>query len=106
MTRALPVAARQRLAVRPPAERAVIIGTLETARQARQQIAVAPDAPEPMGCILVDRAKPRAGGGVPVFGRLEDLARVIAARGITVAVVSLPMARAETINRVRAILRE
>jgi FlaA1/EpsC-like NDP-sugar epimerase len=70
-------------------------------------LATADGAPEPVGCILIEaKAVARAGGGLPVFGTLEELAVAIGAQRITMAVVCLPMAMAETINRVRAVLRE
>src|SRR4051812_12065005 len=94
------------LGIRTVAERAVLIGTSETVRQAREILGMAAGSPEPVGCILVDAKKVRAGGGLPVFGTLEDLSLAIGAQGITLAVVCLPMAMAETINRVRAVLRE
>src|ERR1044071_4536307 len=94
------------LAIRTPADRAVLIGTMETVRQARELLGMVDGAPEPIGCILIDTPRARAGGGLTVLGTLEDLPAAITARGITLAVVSLPMAMADTINRVRAVLRE
>lgn len=88
-----------------PARRVVLIGTPETVGMARDQLALVPNAPEPVGCILVDRRQPRAAGGLPVFGSLEDLPLAAARQGLTMAVVSLPMAMADTINRVRGLLR-
>jgi FlaA1/EpsC-like NDP-sugar epimerase len=101
MTRALarPVPAA------PPARRVVLIGTPETVGSARDLLATVAGGPEPVGCVLVDRHQPRAAGGLPVFGMIDDLAAVASRQDITMAVVSLPMAMAETINRVRAALR-
>lgn len=83
----------------------MLIGTPETVRQARDVLGLLNDAPEPLGCILVDRAQPRAGGGLPVFGTLNDLDVAIERQGLTLAIVSLPVAMSDTINLVRAKLR-
>lgn len=97
--------ARAPIARPRPAHRAVLIGTPETVRQAREQLAIVYDAPDPLGCVLVDKTQPRAAGGLPVFGDVKDLETVIERQGLTLAIVSLPMAMAETINAVRATLR-
>jgi len=91
----------------PPtaARRVVLIGTHETVGAARDLLALIPDGPEPLGCILVDKRQPRAAGGLPVFGSLDDLPLAAARQSFTMAVVSLPMAMADTINRVRGLLR-
>lgn len=89
-----------------PVHRAVLIGTPETVRQAREQLALVDQAPEPLGCILVDKAQPRAAGGLPVFGVLADLELAIERQGLNLAIVSLPMAMTDTINAVRATLRK
>jgi FlaA1/EpsC-like NDP-sugar epimerase len=85
--------------------RTVLIGTPETVRQAREQLALIPGSPEPLGCILTEGRRPRAGGGLPVFGTLEDLPAAAARQHFGLAIVSLPMAMTETINAVRAVLR-
>jgi FlaA1/EpsC-like NDP-sugar epimerase len=83
----------------------VLIGTPETVGQARDVLGLLADAPEPLGCILVDKSQPRAAGGLPVFGTLTDLDVAIERQGLTLAIVSLPMAMSDTINLVRAKLR-
>ena len=88
------------------AVRTVLIGTPETVAAARDVLALAPGSPEPIGCILVERKQPRAAGGLPVFGTLDDLPGAVARQGLGLAIVSLPMAMADTINRVRATLRQ
>ncbi len=93
------------LSVARPAERSVLIGTPETVGLVRDQLALLPGTPEPVGCILIDRLQPRAAGGLPVFGGIDDLARATRDEGLTVAIVSLPSALADAINRVRAELR-
>jgi FlaA1/EpsC-like NDP-sugar epimerase len=85
--------------------RAVLIGTPETVGAARDLLASVPGSPEPLGCILVDRRQPRAGGGLTVFGDLDSLPDAAQRQGFTVAIVSLPMAMADTINKVRSLLR-
>jgi FlaA1/EpsC-like NDP-sugar epimerase len=85
--------------------RTVLIGTPETVRQAREQLSLLPGSPEPLGCILTDARRPRAAGGLPVFGTLEDLPTAAARQHLSLAVVSLPMAMSETINEVRSMLR-
>jgi FlaA1/EpsC-like NDP-sugar epimerase len=87
------------------AARAVLIGTPETVRSARDQLALLEGAPEPLGCILVDRHQPRAAGGLPVFGGLDELPDAAGRQNLGLAIVSLPMAMTDTINRVRAELR-
>jgi FlaA1/EpsC-like NDP-sugar epimerase len=74
-------------------------------RQAREQLAIVNDAPDPLGCILLDKSQPRAAGGLPVFGEVKDLEAVIDRQGLTLAIVSLPMAMADQINLVRSTLR-
>lgn len=88
-----------------PARRAVLIGTPETVGQVRDQLSLVPGSPEPVGCILVDRQQPRAAGGLPVFGSLDDLAHAADRQRLGLAIVSLPMAMADTINLVRGRLR-
>jgi FlaA1/EpsC-like NDP-sugar epimerase len=101
--RAFPPAPGVPLALR--AVRTVLIGTPETVRQAREQLALAPGAPEPLGCILTDGRQPRAAGGLPVFGTIDDLPAAAARQHFSLAIVSLPMAMTETIERIRAALR-
>ncbi len=83
-------------------QRAVLIGTTETVALAREQLALLPDSPEPIGCILLDKRTPRAAGGLPVFGGLDDLPAAAADRRINLAIVTLPAAMSQTINTVRA----
>lgn len=97
--------ARAPLSPPRPAHRAVLIGTPETVRQAREQLAIINDAPDPLGCILIDKTQPRAAGGLPVFGTIADLESAIERQRLTLAIVSLPMAMTETINTVRTTLR-
>jgi FlaA1/EpsC-like NDP-sugar epimerase len=87
------------------AKRSFLIGTPETVSTARDLLATVPGTPEPLGCILIDRHQPRAAGGLPVFGDLDSLEDAIRRQGLTLAVVSLPMAMADTINKVRSTLR-
>lgn len=89
----------------PSASRAVLIGTPETVGLVREQLALLPDAPEPLGCILVQERRKRAGGGLPVFGSLEDLGAAAERYDLRVAVVSLPSAMADAINAARAAIR-
>ncbi|MBL9031271.1 MAG: polysaccharide biosynthesis protein [Phycisphaerae bacterium] len=86
--------------------RVVLIGTPETVRAARDLLATVPGGPEPLGCILTDPAQRRAGGGLPVFGGIEDLSRAARRQHLTHAVVSLPTAMAETIVAVRRAVLE
>ena len=97
--------ASTRVPFAPPAKRAVLIGTPETVGAVRDLLALAPGSPEPAGCILLDRRQPRAAGGLPVYGGLDDLDAAAAEHRFAVAIVSLPMAMADAINRVRASLR-
>jgi FlaA1/EpsC-like NDP-sugar epimerase len=83
----------------------VLIGTPETVGVVRDILAMAPGSPEPIGCILVDRRQPRAAGGLTVFGGLDDLEDAAKRQSFGVAIVSLPMAMVETINKVRSLLR-
>ncbi|MFN0134327.1 MAG: polysaccharide biosynthesis protein [Phycisphaerales bacterium] len=94
----------------PPAPlagaRIVLIGTPETVRAARDLLATVPGAPEPLGCVLTDPSQKRAGGGLPVFGGIGDLARVAKRQHLSHAVVSLPAAMSETIVAVRTAVLE
>lgn len=104
MTRSIAV---RPVPVPPPAtRRIVLIGTPETVDSARNILALGAEGLSPVGCILVDRHQPRAAGGLPVFGMVDDLAAVAGRQSFAMAIVSLPMAMAETINRVRSILRQ
>ncbi len=104
MTRSL--AARPVPIPRPaPAHKVVLVGTPETVGATRELLALTAGSLEPVGCVLVDRHQPRAAGGLPVFGMLDDLPSAAAKHGFTMAIVSVPMAMAETINRVRGVLR-
>lgn len=92
--------------------RVVVIGTPETVAQARDQLSIVGTGPSPLGCILVDRRKeprdghaPGAAAGLPILGSLDELPAIIARQRLSLAVVSLPMAMADTINTVRAALR-
>ncbi len=92
--------------------RVVLIGTPETVAQARDLINMSGGGPAPLGCILVDRRReprgeetPGATAGMPVLGSIEDLASAVERQRLTLAVVSLPMAMADTINEVRSALR-
>src|SRR5262245_6837064 len=86
--------------------RALLIGTPETVASTRDLLGNASGNPEPIGCILIDRKQPRAAGGLPVFGMLEDLPAAASKQAFALAIVSLPMAMAETINKVRSMLRQ
>jgi FlaA1/EpsC-like NDP-sugar epimerase len=88
----------------PAAARIALIGTPETIAQAREQLALA-GAPDPLGCILAGPKQPRAGGGLPVFGTLDQLEAALVAQDISLAIVSLPLAMGDTITQVRASLR-
>jgi FlaA1/EpsC-like NDP-sugar epimerase len=110
MPRSAPVRAKALSPAAPaphalPARRTVLIGTPETVRAARDQLALLEGAPEPLGCILIDARQPRAAGGLPVFGTLDDLAAARGKQDLSLAIVSLPMAMSDTINKVRAELR-
>jgi FlaA1/EpsC-like NDP-sugar epimerase len=92
--------------------RVVVIGTPETVAQARDLLGLAACGGAPLGCILVDRrGTPRTGeapgatAGLPVLGTLDDLANATQRQRLTLAVVCLPMAMADTINEVRSALR-
>jgi FlaA1/EpsC-like NDP-sugar epimerase len=89
-----------------------VIGTPETIAQTRDQLAAVPGSPSPLGCLVVDRrTTPRtpesagATAGLAVLGALEDLSEIAARQKIGMAIVSLPMAMADTINAVRATIR-
>jgi FlaA1/EpsC-like NDP-sugar epimerase len=85
-------------------QRVVLIGTPESIAQAREQLALA-NAADPLGCILVGPRQARAGGGLPVLGTLEQLDSALSNQNISLAIVSLPLAMADTISQIRASLR-
>ncbi len=86
----------------PPAPRALLIGTPDTVALARNQLALLDHGPEPIGCLLVEGKRPRAAGGLPVFGALDDLAQALERHRLDLAVVSLPETMPDAIARVRA----
>jgi FlaA1/EpsC-like NDP-sugar epimerase len=92
------------LSASPVTSRAVLIGTLETVAQAREQLALLEGAPEPVGCILLGPMQARAAGGLPVLGSVQQLEESLRAADVQVAVVSLPLAMGEMISQVRALL--
>ncbi len=85
-----------------PLRRALLIGTADTVTLARSQLALLDNGPEPVGCILIEGVRPRAAGGLPVFGAIEGLEAAIREHPVDLAVVSLPGTMSETIARVRA----
>ncbi len=89
-------------------QRVVFIGTEMTIGRARDQVARLAEGPKAIGCVLVDatpRPALRVAGGLPVLGSLDALPSIIAEHAITAAIVSLPAAMADTINRVRSAVR-
>lgn len=86
------------------ARRALLIGTAETVGLARDQLALVPCGPEPIGCILLGERRRRAAGGLPVFGTIDALAAAIHEHHPDLAVVSLPSSRRDDIARVRTAL--
>lgn len=102
-----PALTPETLAAPLAAHRVVIIGTPETIAQTRDQLA-ALNLPQPLGCIVVDRRKePRdsTNPALPILGTLDDLTTAATKHHLTLAIVTLPMAMADTINAVRAALR-
>lgn len=85
-----------------PALRALLIGTPQTVGAARDQLALLDRGPEAVGCLLIDGRKPRAAGGLPVFGALSDLAETVARHRFDLAVVSIPSSMPDAISRVRS----
>ncbi|MBL8764445.1 MAG: polysaccharide biosynthesis protein [Phycisphaerae bacterium] len=88
----------------------ILVGTEETVRSLRAQLAAAAPELRPGGCVLVRRHGSAAGltcdPGLPVLGWTDELVAVAARCGVRWAIVSLPGAMSAALARARALLKQ
>jgi FlaA1/EpsC-like NDP-sugar epimerase len=89
----------------------VVIGTTETIPTIAAWLAGTPEAPRPIGCIVITEASEGDNasdliGGLTVLGTLDELASLHSATPISAAIVSLPTGMPAATLKTRARLRQ